>query len=78
MPVPETTIDEDHGVKMWKHQVGATRQVSTVKAKAESARVESTAQQHLWFSVLATDTAHVEPPLHRCQNVGHNFVAIIL
>jgi hypothetical protein len=41
--MPKTASDEDHSPEAGEHQIGATRQVATVKTKAEATRVQAAA-----------------------------------
>jgi hypothetical protein len=69
--MPEAAIDENHGVEVREHKIRTAGQVAAVKTEAKAACVQTTAHQHLWLGVLAPDTAHIEPPLLRCQNISH-------
>src|SRR5262245_54858282 len=59
-----------------KDEIGATWEVPTVQAESETPMVQTAPQQHFGFRVLAADTAHVEPPLLGCQNIGHALLTI--
>jgi hypothetical protein len=43
MSMPEATVHEDDGAEAPKYQIGTARQVFTVKAEAEPARMEAPA-----------------------------------
>ena len=58
VPVPKTTVNENHGVVFWQHNIWLARQGSVVQAKPEAPPVQQRAQGLLRQRVLATDKPH--------------------
>jgi hypothetical protein len=71
VPVPKAAIDQDRGAETRKHQIRATGEVTTVQAKAETTKMQATAQDQLRLRILATNVAHVQLTLSRCQDISH-------
>ena len=58
VPMPKAAIHEDDRVPLGKHNVGMSRQLWRMEAKAESQGVEVTAHKHLRLRVLRSNPAH--------------------
>ena len=69
MPMPETSMHQDHRTVRRKYNVGAARQMRCMKTKPKPAGMQAPSENELRFRIPATDAAHIEPPLIRCQNV---------
>lgn len=77
MSVPETAVNKDHGTETGKHEIGAPWKIPTVQAKSETTPVQTAPQHHFWLRILTANSAHVEPPLLGCQNIGHALLMIL-
>ena len=69
MPVPETTMHEDHLTAGSKHQVGPSREISSVKPIPISQTVDKPSHLHLRLCVPGTDRPHARAPLLDRQRV---------
>jgi hypothetical protein len=67
MPVPETAINENHGAKPGKREVGLSGQVLTVQPEAVTPRMEPPPNRNFRLGVLATDAGH-HPASNRSVN----------
>jgi hypothetical protein len=69
MPMPETSMHQNHSAINAKHQVGSSWQIFEVESKSETAGMKPSPQDQLWPRIPAADAAHVEPPLFGCEDV---------
>lgn len=58
MAVPKTAVHKNHGLVLWKHDVGFSRQSLVVKPEPEPGGMECLPDQYLWFGVFSFDGSH--------------------
>ena len=71
MPVPEATVNEDHGPVAGKNDVRFSGQVCPPKGKTEPEPMGYGPDPQLRASVAAPDAAHVPASMFMCNSVGH-------
>src|SRR6516162_5930056 len=69
MPVPEATVNHHHGAVTGQYEVRPARQGGRMQTKAQSRRMQTTAQLNLGFCVLAANAAHIEPALFGGEHI---------
>ena len=71
MPMPETSVYENHRTVAAKHNVGRARQSAHVLAIAESPGKQVVAHHRFRTRVAAADVRHAAMPLLGCHCVNH-------
>lgn len=71
MPMPETSVYENHRTVAAKHNVGRARQSAHVLAIAESTGKQVVAHHRFRTRVAAADVRHAAMPLLGCHCVNH-------
>lgn len=71
MPMPETSVYENHRTVAAKHNVGRARQSAHVLAIAESPGKQIVAHHRFRTRVAAADVRHAAMPLLGCHCVNH-------
>lgn len=71
MPMPETSVYENHRTVAAKHNVGRARQSAHVLAIAESTGKQVVAHHRFRTRVAAADVRHTAMPLLGCHCVNH-------
>lgn len=69
MTMPETAMDEDHGVVSRENQVRTSGQTPVVKPKPETPLVQTTAHQHFGLGILASNTCHHATACRSIHNI---------
>ena len=71
MSVPETAVDEDHGLVFPQNDVGFAGDVLHVQAVTETVLPEPFADEDFRLGVFAADVRHVQVTLGWGEMVGH-------
>jgi len=58
MPVPETSVNEDHLLSAKKNQIRCARQTTDMQSVAASQGKNQLANKHFRLRILGPDTAH--------------------
>ena len=73
--VPETAVDEDHGMVFWQDHVGLSREravLGPVHGEAVAEALQHRAQGQLGLGVATADARHDLGALGRSENIGHD------
>lgn len=58
MPVPEATIDEDHGPMLRQNDIRAAREIAPMQPEPEASSMQATAHYKFWLRVPRADSGH--------------------
>lgn len=74
MLVPETSMNKDRGVILWKHKIRAPWKILTVQSKAIASFVKETTNCYFRFGVSPFDARHDLATLLPSENIRHDYL----
>jgi hypothetical protein len=72
MPMPKTAVHKYHFASGWKHNVGCTWEITTIKPKSVSERMKELPDDYLRDSISPTDSGHQRASTLRGAVVDHS------
>jgi hypothetical protein len=74
--MPETTINKDDCVELWKDDVWLSRQILSMQSVSVSERVEVGSNPHLRLCILSSNSRHIATALLSCMNIRHGSLSV--
>ena len=75
--VPVATVDEDHGLVLWKHNVRRAGEIAAIESKAIAQAVECAAYSQLGGCIFGPNPRHVPASLFAGQSISHHTPASV-
>lgn len=58
MPMPKTAVNENNDAVLGEHEIWCSREISPVKAKSQTRRMQVAADHEFWTRVFTSDPGH--------------------
>lgn len=71
MPMPETAMNEYHGLVLGENQIRFPGEIFDMQAVAETGSMESFAENKLGLGIFAPDAGHHPAPGGFVDDIGH-------
>jgi hypothetical protein len=77
MPMPEASMNKNHGAVLRQNDIRSSRQIASMQTESKSEAVQNRTNGLLWLRVTAFDSGHVGAALLRGQPVHDSLTSIL-